>query len=259
MIKATLFLSTLLLSIFIWLPLPAMELKTVAQDSTPKYYLDENGEIQGLLPDIIRALEKVDPELSFIGYNEVLPFKRMKIYLELGKIDLFFGMSRNPKREQSFIYPDKPLYQVKHVVAVRADDPVSVNNFNEIAAMGSKGVILTLYGTSTHRYIKKQAQKLMIDLQVDNGGRNVQALLLKLQGNRGRFAYYHSLGLIGTLKKMGLEEKIKILPATFRSYHHWVVFSKHCSKVKKDRVIAALDKLRTRGDLRKIAQKYLNH
>ena len=108
----------------------ALELKTSAQDSPPKYYLRDDGSMGGICVDILHAIETVDPGLSFKGHEEFLPFKRLQLYLESGKLDVFFGLKNSPERLDKFQFSAIPLYRLKYVVAVRSDDRADIESLD---------------------------------------------------------------------------------------------------------------------------------
>ncbi|NQY95018.1 MAG: transporter substrate-binding domain-containing protein [Campylobacteraceae bacterium] len=224
---------------------------TAAQDSDPKYFLDEQNKMKGLCIDIMMALESVDPEIKFKGQNIFLPFKRMSKMLKNGELDLFFGFVKNEIREKEYVFIDPALYTVNHVIAVRKDDTVEVNSFDDIRNLGKDGKIMTIFGTSTKRYLDKQG-----GLIIDDHGRTISSNLKMLLKNRGRFVYYHNLGLITSIKKDKWENKIKVLPTSFRQYSQYVAFSKHVSKEKIQKIKTALEKLRLSGRLDTIFNKY---
>lgn len=235
--------------------LSAFDLRTAAQKSTPKYITfdhNEENKIGGLCVDIMRAIEGLDKNIKFIGDQNYLPFKRMQTRLENGELDVFFGFVKNESRAEKFIFIDPPLYSVKHVVAIRKNDDVNINSFEDIRKLGEKGTILTIFGTSTHRYLLKQE-----GLIVDQGGKTIPANLNKLLARRGRFVYYHNLGLIDSINRTNLGKKIKILPASFQEYQQYVAFSKKVSSEKVKKVQSALEKLSQSGELKKILQKYM--
>jgi len=51
-----------------------VDLKTAAQNSSPKYYMLEDISMRGICVDIIQAIEHADPEIHITGYHEFLPF-----------------------------------------------------------------------------------------------------------------------------------------------------------------------------------------
>jgi len=107
-------------------PVLAVELQTAAQESLPKYFKLEDHSMGGVCIDIMAAIEKVDPEIQFKGYQTFLPFKRLQQYLEDGKLDVFFGFKKTSNRESQFIFLDRPLDQVSFLLYT----PPGVRSYN---------------------------------------------------------------------------------------------------------------------------------
>ena len=229
------------------------ELKTAYQDSPPKFFLDASGKMAGLGIDIMRAMEKENSSIRFksIRGHSFLPSKRIQEYLEEGELDIFFGYIKNKKRLKRFAFLDIPIYPLKHVVAVRAEDTVNVKTFDDIRKLGKKGIILSVNGGASRNYLNKQG-----GLIIDAGGMTHKGNLQKLIGNRGRFVYSHNLGLVALIKQQSLQHKIKILPASFRDYFHSVAISKELSKETVKELNKTLNKLSNNGELSKILRKY---
>jgi len=225
--------------------------KTAAQDSDPKYFLDEDDTMKGLCLDIMNAIESVDPEIKFQGQNVFLPFKRMSRMLKDGELDVFFGFVKNETREKDYVFIEPSLYKVNHIVAVLKEDMVEVNSFDDIRRLGKDGKVMTTFGTSTKRYLDKQGGLIIYD-----HGKTITANLKMLLRSRGRFVYYHNLGLITSIKKNKFEDKIKVLPTSFREYSQYVAFSKHISKEKILKIKTALETLKINGKLDSIFNKY---
>jgi len=246
----------MLFKIFIFLvflisALHSIELKTNYQDGYPKYFINEQGELDGICVDILKLIEKKAPQIKFSAPKDLVAFKRIKSDLQHGKIDIFLGMTRTKDRESKFVYLDPPLYEVNHVIAVRADDKVDIKNFEDIRKLGANGVILTNQGTSTQRYLKKQT-----GLHIDSEALNLSSNLKKLLFNRGRFLYFHDLGMVSTIKKEGLTKKVRIVPSTFKKYSHYLVFSKTTPKHIVEKVESILNEISQNGELKKIVDKY---
>ena len=233
------------------LPSFATDLKTAAQESTPKYFKLEDNTMGGICVDIMQAIENVEPEIQFNGYQEFLPFIRLQKYLENGQLDVFFGFKQTSKRKEKYNFLDIPLYQLNYVVAVRIDDKVKINSFDDIRSLGEKGKIVTVFGTAASRFLHKEG-----GLLVEDGARSPTTLLKMLIAKRGRFAFYHDLGLQSAIKDGALEKKIKILPVSFLTYYHYAAFSKNTPVETVDKVRTALEKLKDNGELAKIHSKY---
>lgn len=232
-----------------------IELNTAAQaDSFPKYYQDpKTGKMQGLAIEIMQAIEKQNSRIKFTGYNRPMPWKRLQDYLQKGKLDIFFGITKSAYRERIYQFILTPLYPVNHVVAVRTDDDISVTNYDDIAKLGEQGIILTIAGSAIINYLASQNGKLIID----SSGLTISDTLERLVRKRGRFIYYHDLGLYGDIKRYNHQTRVKILPTSFRQYNHYAAFAPNTPKEVVLEVSQSLDSLQKTGQLQAIYKKYL--
>jgi len=250
-IKNSQILFILLISICIPLNLSAIELNTAAQDSAPKYYKSASNEMVGLCVDIIKAIERIDQSIKFNGYQEFTPFKRLQLELEKGQLDIFLGIKKTEKRKSKYKFIDIPLYQLNYVIAARIDDNINIHNLDDIRALHEDGKILTVHGSAASRFLKKQG-----GLLVGDGANSPLVLLKMLKHKRGRFAFYHELGLRDIINKEGFINEIKILPVSFLTYSHYAAFSKTVPDETRKKVKIALEKLISSGELTKIYKKY---
>lgn len=239
--------------ILTWVPLPAfaIELKTAAQESAPKYYKSEKSLMCGLCVDIIHAIENVDSEIRFNGHQEFLPFKRLLNRLEHGRLDIFLGLRETTTRRDRFNFLNIPLYQLSYVLASRMDDKIKINTFDDVRSLGADGTILTVLGSAASGFLHKQK-----GLMVDDGARSPSLLLEMLLYKRGRFAFYHDLGLQKIIENEDLGDEIRIIPVSFLTYCHYAAFSKNVPGITIDKVKNALEKLKGSGELSKIYGQY---
>jgi glutamate/aspartate transport system substrate-binding protein len=228
------------------------ELKTAAQKSLPKYYMLKNHQMGGVCIDIIHAMEKEVPDIHFIGYRSFLPFKRLQKSLEKGDLDFFVGLKKTKKREKIYHFVDFPLYRLNYVIAVRADDPIQINSFEDIQKIQKGGnIILSIFGTAATRFLIKKGS-----VPIDDGAKDIEIALKKLMRRRGRFLFYHDLGLKGIIKKNHLEKKVKILPVVFLTYNHYLAFSHSVSLKTISKIEMALHQLDKKKILDNIYHKY---
>ena len=170
-------------------------LKTAAQDSPPKYFI-KNNKMTGLCVDIIKEIEKIDPDIKIIGYKKFLPFKRIQLYLKKGFLNIFVGFAKDKYREKFYNYVNIPLYSVNLIFAARKDDNISNLKLNDINDFCGKGKIITVAGTHIDRLLKNYK-----NLMIDDSAPNLETALKMLVFKRGRFVFYHDLGLIYTIKQ----------------------------------------------------------
>ena len=227
----------------------AYTLKSAAQDSYPKYYLS-NGKMKGICVDIIKAIEKISPEIKIIGYNKFLPFKRLQEYLNIGKINIFFGLKKTDERLKKYIFLKTPLYKLKYVIAVRADDKIKINNLNEFKLACKNNSIITIRGSASYKFLRKFKGVSIIEAN------NVKKLLKMLILKHGRMGFYHNLALITAIKQYNFQNKIKILPINFPSYYQYVALYKKTHPQIVHILNNSLIKLKKIGKLRRIENRY---
>ncbi|WP_109116776.1 transporter substrate-binding domain-containing protein [Azospirillum sp. TSO22-1] len=228
----------------------AIELRTAAQDSSPKYYQSGN-EMKGLAVDIMQAIERVQPEIKFTGYNSFAPFPRIEAGLKGGELDAFLGMIKNPDREKQYTFLDPALYSTHNVMAVRADDTVEVKSFDDIRKLGGEGVILVSHATAQVRFLEDVG-----GLQVDPNGKSTANNIEKLLARRGRFVYQTDIALSQTIKEAKRQDQVRILPVSFHDEAQYMVLSKNIPESTVALVKGALDKLKLNGELDKILSQY---
>lgn len=229
----------------------AMEIRVASQDSAPKYMLSSDGEMSGICIDIMHAIEADNPSIRFTGAKNILPFKRIESYLQSGRIDAFFGFLKTEQREALYTILPTPIFPVRYVMAVRREDTLQAATMNDIRQLGNGGVVMTIFGTANVDFLNGQSGIL-----VDENAATVSQLLNKLISGRGRFAYYYDIGLIHTIKELGLANKVRILPSVINETWQYVVFSKEADPEKVEAVRKALSKLKGNGTLDAIYRKY---
>jgi ABC-type amino acid transport substrate-binding protein len=233
----------------------ALELKTMAQDSEPKYlpvtYADGSTGVEGLCIEILKAIERIDPEIKIQVKMGIVPFKRIEVELEGGGIDLFFGMIRNEEREKKFIFLEPPLYATSNKLVVNANDTIQVNSWDDVRSLGAQGIILVDFGTAHVKYLEEQG-----GLLVESGGKTREDNLQKLMLRRGRFYYSTDLGIVHVIRTQGLEGKFRLLPRVFKEDFQYLAVSRKAPVTAPGRLAAALKKLAESGELQKIRAKY---
>jgi len=205
----------------------------------------------GLCIEIIQAIEKVNPQISFSGYQTYLPFRRLQKYLEDGKLDVFFGLKKTVARKGKYTFIDPPLYQLNYVALVRQGDRVVIAETADVNSLGRHGKLLTINGTAASKYLRSQE-----GLAVDDSARTPEMLLKMLIAKRGRFAFYHDLGLSYLIANKEIEKQVRILPAAFSTYYHYAAFSKNTEHGQVAKVKRALETMKRKGILNQIRNKY---
>lgn len=230
----------------------SIELRTAAQRSAPKYFQQtESAAVQGLCVDILEAIQQQVANIRISGYQQFLPSARIYAALRSGELDLFCGSGKTLERLQQLHYLMPPLYAVQHRLVARADDPVAVNSYADLRALEDDGLVLTYLNSATHHFLLRQP-----GLRIDEGS-NLDNLFERLLLGRGRFIYYHDLGLRHYIDKHQLAAEVRMLPAVFNRYDHYLVASPLLSKATLERLENALQVLHDSGRLEQLHRRYV--
>lgn len=227
-------------------------IRTAMQDNNTLKFDAKNTQLPGLCIEFMRAIEKADPEIKFTGLEKSLPLLRIQSEIASGNLDGFCGLLKNPEREAQVKFLDTVLYSVKHKVAVRADDNVVVNGFEDIRKLGGDNVIITTFGQAYVAFLEAQG-----GLKIDAGGKDNSANFQKLLGGRGRFFYSSESNLVEYIANDKLESKVKILPTVFREENQHFVVSKTLPAAQTEQLRKALQKVAQQGDFARIYKKYV--
>lgn len=240
----------LLGSALLWGSAQALDVRTAAQDSQPKF-IKEGAGMQGLCVDIFKAIERVAPELKFVDYADFTPLARIEAQLEEGALDAFCGLAKTDKRQQMFDILEPPLYTTHTVLAARSDEKADPKGFDEIAKLGDDAVVLAVTKTVHADTLAAQPK-----VRADTGGKDTSANLKKLVEGRGRFVLHNDFALADEIKRDKLDGKVKLLSHQFATEGRYLVLSKKAKPEIKAKLTAALDKLAKSGELAKIFQAY---
>lgn len=227
-------------------------LRTVAQASQNLKFNTGSDGPPGFCFDYIHALQRVDPGLRFNGLEEAMPLPRIESDLAAERIDLFFGLLRTRERAARFRFVDAPaLYNVRHQIAVRADDGVDIRGFDDIRALGSQGVILATRATGYASFLADQP-----GLLVDAGAMDDVRNLRKLVGSRGRFFYQSDATLRHVIDAEGLQDKVRILPTVFHAESQLLAHAPSLAPDRLARVVTAMRALELNGMAARLRATY---
>lgn len=240
-----------LAALWLCLAMPALAretLRVAAQEVTPpKFILSRHG-ISGLCPDILFAIERLDPQLHFELSRQSVPVSRIEYELEKVQLDVACALLDSPARNQIAWRISTPLYVVKERLIARKDDPVRVNNFAELAALNE--LVATSSGSAYISLLKKNG--IRVD---DSSGDNVLNLK-KLINKRVRFFYMSERIASHIIKEYELQNKVRFLPAVMHQQAVYLWLGKHISEETRQRLEQAVKTLKANGQLQLILQDY---
>lgn len=243
-------LSTAIVLACTWTTASALEIRTAAQDSQPKFVKDANG-VSGLCVDIFKAVERVDPELKFSPLKDFVPLPRIEDGMVNGTLDVFCGLAKTASRQTKFDFIETPLYTTHSVLAARTDEKADPQNFEDLRKLGAEAIVMVVMQTVHAEVLAAQP-----GIKVDAGAKDTSLNLQKLIAGRGRFIYHNDFALVDEIQRDKLSDKVKILSGQFASEGRYFVISKLATPGVKQKLTAAVEKLAKSGELAKIFQVY---
>ena len=222
------------------------DLLTEYQQSIPKY-VERGGVMAGLCVEILQAIEKESGLTVGSRTAGFTPFRRLQQHLAVGDIDIFVGFKRTAERAERYLFVDPPIYTVRTLVCARAGDSDTVEAIADLEGQP----VLVPGGSATAAMLKAEYP----EVAVDEAG-SVFICLRKLLKGRGRYVFYHDIGLIGAIKEMGIEADVAILPVVLDEYSHHVVMSTSASPEHVQKIAAAVQRLSDGGTLSRISPPY---
>jgi ABC-type amino acid transport substrate-binding protein len=226
--------------------------RTVSQTGLAlKFNPDPQGP-PGFCVDYMRALHRVDATLQFQGLEEWLPLLRVESELAADHLDVFFGLLKTRERAERVRFIESPaLYAIRHQVAVRADDSVKAETFDDIRALGANGVVLTSRGTGYISFLADQG-----GITVDSGAPDNGQNLRKLLSGRGRFFYQAGATLRFVIAQAKMQHEVRILPTVFHQEMQLVAHSPQLAPERVARLVAAMKQLENSGEAARIRAAY---
>lgn len=234
------------------------EIRTAAQEATePKFVIlrqDGKTSVGGLCIDIMRAIERVAPDLKFVGDQAWEPLVRVEAGVANNTLDAACGFLRNSLREAKFTYIEPALFPVHYYLAVRKDDEVQVGNWDDVRKLGDQGIILVINGFGMIKRLNDIG-----GLKVDSGANDSKTNLEKLLAGRGRFYIHRAPGIMHEIGKAGMQDKVKLLPTAIHSEKFHMVVSRGLPAETVEKMRKAIALLEKNGELKKMLDKWENY
>ena len=226
-----------------------LEVRVAAQEALEPKWLHDGERIVGICPDIMAAIERIEPRLRFVGYRRnSRSLSGIETGLDAGTLDAACGLVSSPRRLAIGQPVGKPIFFVRHYLAVRKDDPVTITSTADLARLGD---LVTTQRASVFTERLREAG-VRVDDATDDNRVNVRKIL----AGHGRFAYVNDLTLRYLIRKDSLEDRVRVLPVILgdEPMYFWVGH-------KADPALApllggALDKLKASGELDRIYARW---
>jgi glutamate/aspartate transport system substrate-binding protein len=225
-----------------------LTVRILAQESIPPKWIVEDGVAQGVCPDMLAAIERIEPRLHFVGYDRGRSLPVIEDALESGKVSVACGLIESAHRHKVAIRSQVPLYEVRHRLAAVAGDQQVVNNLDDLVRL--KPLINTARGSG---YVEQfKARGIAVD---DSTGDNALNLR-KIIAGHGRYTYMNELTLLYLIRSEHLEDKVRVLPAVFMEHSLYFWVSRKADPALAPMLDQALARLKANGELARIYDRW---
>ncbi len=226
-------------------------LRTVAQEgNAPKFNLGDS-QRPGYCPELMQAVQRLDPGISFTGLDQSSSIKRIEGLLGSDQIDVFCGLARTTQRETQMAFIPVPVYVTRHRIAVRADDPLQIHQLEALRELTADTPVLVNRGSLYEEVLVKLG-----GVPIDNSLSDPPTSLRKLINKRGRAYYYSELELQYYINAGGLGDKLRLLPKVFREDRPLFAVSQSLAPASVARLRKALERLSADGTIQRIVAGY---
>lgn len=225
-----------------------LKLRVLAQQSMPPKWLMRDGRRIGICPDILAAIEKIEPRIDFVGFDAQRSTPAIEQVLEAGLVDAACGLLDNDKRRQLAQVVGPALYTVRHRLAVARGDDVTVRNFDELVSLRPLMVIT--------RGSEYAAQLRAMGLEVDDSNGDNIVNLKKVAAGHGRFFYGNELSLRWLLRDAAVQGQLRMVPGVLKEEPIYFWIGKKVDPATALMVDRALDKLQANGELARIYKRW---
>lgn len=226
----------------------AMTVRVLAQESIPPKWILGGAAAQGLCPDLLAAIERIEPRVRFTGYDRGRSLPVIEDALESGRVSAACALLDSPRRRSVAVRSRIPLYEVRHRLAAVASDRQVVSNFDDLVRLHP--LINTARGSAYILQLKERG--IEVD---DSTGDNVVNLRKILHGH-GRYTYMNELTLVYYIHSEHLEEKVRMLPAVFNEEPVYFWVSRKADPALAPVIEDALAKLKANGELARIYDRW---
>lgn len=222
--------------------------RVMAQESIPPKWLMRGEQPEGVCPDILRAIEKVEPRVKFAGMADYRSVPVIEQGLEAGTVHGACALLDTERRRKIATVAGKALYTVRHRLAAAAGDRAAIDSYEDLVRL--KPLITTSRGAA----YSEQLRVLGLDVD-DSSGDNVTNLR-KLIAGHGRFYYMNELTLGWMVREHQLQDKVRVLPGVFREEPIYFWLSKKMDPGAARLVHLALLRLKNSGELGRIYERW---
>jgi glutamate/aspartate transport system substrate-binding protein len=225
-----------------------MEVRVAAQEAIAPKWIQLPGRAAGICPDILAAVERVEPRLHFTGYRRSRSLPAIEAGLESGSLDVACALAGSGRRHAIAVPTGKSVYLTRHMLAARAGDQAMVRGLQDLARLGA--LVTSQRGSVFTEKLK--AAGVRVDDATDDNGVNLHKIL----AGHGRFAYLNELALLHYIRSGHLGSRVRVLPVVLGTEPSYFWVSRKADPALAPMLGAALDRLKADGELDRIFARW---
>jgi glutamate/aspartate transport system substrate-binding protein len=225
-----------------------MEVRVAAQDTNSPKWVRLPERAAGICPDVMAAIERVEPRLHFSGYSRSRSLPGIEAGLESGRLDAACALVGTKRRHAIAVPVGKSLYPIRHVLAARAGDSAVVRDVHDLVRLGA--LVTSQRGSAFTEALKTAGVR--VDDATDDNDLNLHKML----GGHGRFAYLNELTLRHYIRSEALDARVRVLPAVLAAEPAYFWVSRKADPALAPMLGAAIDTLKADGELDRIFARW---
>lgn len=222
----------------------------VQEGSAPKYLVGPagaaGGSVGGLCPEILRAIEGVDPEIHFEIDPKPTPLRRIEKSLQEGRIDVLCALLETPRRHQIAYRLSTPVYEVRERLVALREEALHPESLDDLARLG--GLVATQAGASYADKLREHG------VAVDET--DTVAALRNIVRRRVRYYYGNELTCVYYIRAGQLGDQLGLVPGVLGETPSHLWAGRHLAPALVKRLDAALLRLKRSGTLERIYQHH---
>lgn len=225
-----------------------VEVRVAGQEALVPKWVHLRNRLAGICPDILAAVERVEPRLRFSGYHQSRSLPGIEMGLENGSLDVACALTSSRRRQAIARPAGPPVYLVRHRLVARADDAADIHSVQDLARTGA--LVIAPRGAMSTGELR--AAGVRIDDATDDNWVNLRKVL----AGHGRFVDMNELTLHHYLRDSGLAQRLRILPAVLEEEPTYFWVSRKADPAIARLLGAALEKLAASGELERIYARH---
>jgi glutamate/aspartate transport system substrate-binding protein len=225
-----------------------MSVRVLAQEGIPPKWITNDSKVEGVCPDVLAAIERVEPRIRFTGFDRGRSLLVIEDGLASGKVDVGCSMMDSPRRRSAALRSQQSVYDVRLRLAAVIGDNQEVNSLDDLARL--KSLVNAARGSAFITDLT--ALGIPVD---DSTGDNV-VNLRKILAGHGRYTYINELSLTYLIRSQRLERKVRILPAIFNTERVYFWVSRKSDPALAPMLDDALARLKASGELGRIYARW---